>query len=204
MKIFELFPTTVLVEQLVISKEEYEVISNIETTRNELNNCHLSDNVSILEIQYLDSFKSKILKYINKYFYEILGITTNIIPVITNSWKIVHNKNDWAPIHRHTNCIVSGIYYLNVDKNSGNLVFYSGNKQSVQNNGVLDIPFNINNYNYTSWQIQPVNNMLILFPSFLEHSVKPSASEITRISIAFDVFVKGELGNTPLNKFLLK
>ena len=50
------------------------------------------------------------------------------------------------------------------------------------------------------------NNYLILFPSWLTHSVKPNKeATIDRISLAFNTFVKGNLGKREnLNHLILR
>ena len=53
------------------------------------------------------------------------------------------------------------------------------------------------NYNlYTSldWHFPVKNNDLIVFPSNIRHSVEQNQSDITRISLAFNTYVKGSVG----------
>ena len=48
-------------------------------------------------------------------------------------------------------------------------------------------------FNSTKTSIQPKTNMLLLFPSTLEHSVSESESTKDRLVIAFNVFARGKL-----------
>ena len=43
---------------------------------------------------------------------------------------------------------------------------------------------------------------LILFPSTIKHSVSNLTSNKTRISLSFNVFVKGTVGSTEFKNFL--
>ena len=48
--------------------------------------------------------------------------------------------------------------------------------------------------NSTSYWIDMEPHKLFLFPSSLEHSVDNNDSDVTRISISFNTFVKGTFG----------
>ena len=50
-------------------------------------------------------------------------------------------------------------------------------------------------YNSYTWWIGIKTYDIILFPSSLTHSVEPVTSDETRISLAFNSFIKGVLGN---------
>ena len=53
-----------------------------------------------------------------------------------------------------------------------------------------------NIWNSRSWFVSVENNTLILFPSWLEHSVEPNEKATTdRISLGFNIFAKGFFGN---------
>lgn len=114
---------------------------------------------------------------------------------LCNSWIMKHNKGDSAPNHHHGNSIISGIMYLQCDEQSGELVF---SKSSSHTNFIhpcflLDYDeYNI--FNSSDWTFSPKQGDIFLFPSFLEHKVKQSMSEDERYCVAFNLFVKGELG----------
>ena len=60
----------------------------------------------------------------------------------------------------------------------------------------LDQPIEYGIWNSDSWHFNSINNELFLFPSWLDHSVKQnSKATVDRISIAFNVFVKGSIGH---------
>ena len=63
--------------------------------------------------------------------------------------------------------------------------------------------FNI--WNSVTWFFPVNNNELILFPSWLQHKVEPNEKATTdRISISFNTFVKGPLGQFGFNELVLK
>ena len=42
---------------------------------------------------------------------------------ITTSWLTVSKKNEQSTFHNHNNCMYSGVFYLQTDENSGDIVF---------------------------------------------------------------------------------
>ena len=53
--------------------------------------------------------------------------------------------------------------------------------------------FNI--YNCKSWGFKPTTNDICLFPSVVLHSADANQSDEERWCIAFNVFVKGDIGS---------
>jgi uncharacterized protein (TIGR02466 family) len=91
-------------------------------------------------------------------------------------------------MHNHPKANLSGVYYIEVPNNSGNLIF--------QNHNLLANGIN-NNYNffdnpnfYTYFTIMPKKYDLILFPAELLHFVTPNISNKKRISVAFNLTLK--------------
>jgi ectoine hydroxylase-related dioxygenase (phytanoyl-CoA dioxygenase family) len=63
-------------------------------------------------------------------------------------------------------------------------------------NGNLDLIYGSPMFlNHAIFRIKPEIGDLILFPSHLLHSVDTVTTDETRISLSFNVFFKGELGN---------
>jgi uncharacterized protein (TIGR02466 family) len=112
-------------------------------------------------------------------------INKNIKDVLVNQlWININSKNDWNSVHQHSQYHISGTYYVKTNKNCGEICFRDPRPGALTNN-VYKI--------YEQYPIQffnPEDGMLILFPSFLDHYVKPNKSEEDRISISFDIFLK--------------
>ena len=83
---------------------------------------------------------------------------------LSNNWAQLYNKNDTHATHIHPNSILSGIIYL-CDSGSPTL-FYDRNFLSYKN---------------------PVEkSVLILFPSWIPHEVKPLTNDENRLTISFN------------------
>jgi len=99
-------------------------------------------------------------------------------------WINKNLKNNYNCLHIHPNSNFSGVYYLKIVDKGGELVFYKNDISSnySQNN----ILFNNEDFN-DIYKITPQKNNFILFPSYLQHYVKPNQTEESRISVSFNL-----------------
>ena len=110
--------------------------------------------------------------------------TDSQIVKITSMWSIINKKESFNERHHHGNSDLSAAYYVNADHNSGDIVFYD-----PRNAFTFSHPENshVNELNAQVKSITPKTGMLVLFPSYLDHSVKPSSSAEDRIVISFNI-----------------
>jgi uncharacterized protein (TIGR02466 family) len=136
-----------------------------------------------------------VLREINLYTREVLGVSRNIEFYVTNSWVNIHRRGHSAGGHIHHNSLISGVLYLKVPESSGDLVFHRDGLCLVPFPPALDLDMDsFNIYNCKSWGHRPKTNEICLFPSVVMHSVEPSESNDERWSLAFNVFVRGNFG----------
>jgi uncharacterized protein (TIGR02466 family) len=105
-------------------------------------------------------------------------------------WITINKKNNANQTHTHAGADFSCVYYIKAPKNCGNLIFYNN---PYINYGCKYFKYKINNYNEInslSWNVEPKEGTLIMFPSYLEHSVEENKSNEKRISMAFDINIK--------------
>ena len=100
----------------------------------------------------------------------------------------------WININDHRGCInkshshggtFSGVFYLSCPDGSGDLCIPSPIKHALWYGTVY--PENKSQYTATEMTITPEDGMVILWPSYLEHSVFPNAHDDERISISFNI-----------------
>lgn len=108
---------------------------------------------------------------------------------INNLWININGKVGFNRPHVHPESAVSGVYYVAVPNNSGNIVFNHPSK-TQQYHIHPDAVKVSNDLNSSTWHVTPAAGLLILFPSWLEHYVEPNNSEDDRISIAFNAHIK--------------
>tara|TARA_B100000073_G_C23658841_1_gene543664 strand:- start:508 stop:1107 length:600 start_codon:yes stop_codon:yes gene_type:complete len=143
---------------------------------------------NVLQLEPFNDLNNIIEKQINNLLQKKLHYNNSF--VISTSWITKTKPNQKSEIHNHDNCFFSGILYLQTELNCGKIEFLN------MDNKRFDLQrkeYNI--FNSNSWTIEPKNNMLILFPSELYHRVLKNNSNITRISLAFNIMPKGILGS---------
>ena len=129
-------------------------------------------------------FISSISKNLNSTFNDMSWDLESQIIKITNIWTIVNEKGAFNERHQHGNSDLSAAYYVRAPKNCGEIVFYDPRPAAVYNHPRAT---KANILNATVNSINPEEGMLVLFPSYLDHSVKPNESDEQRIVISFNV-----------------
>lgn len=88
--------------------------------------------------------------------------------------------------HMNTSIILSGTYYLQVPENSGLIKFHDPRGHMIQD--MPDTKYYFDGYSYQT--IKPEKNLLLFFPSWIEHEVEENKSTKNRISISFNIFLQ--------------
>jgi uncharacterized protein (TIGR02466 family) len=137
--------------------------------------------------------KTVIDKKVEEFTKDILGVTNFDFQMHT-MWGVKHEPGHWAFKHSHKNSLISGILYIDVHPNSGAVVF----EKPIHYLNLFPSCFVPNYkhqtiYNLSSYGVEPKNNMILLFPSHLEHFVMVNTSGHDRYCFAFDYFIKGEI-----------
>jgi len=122
--------------------------------------------------------KSKSFEELINIIKEKFYIKYNQVIELINYWAQVHDKNESTNMHDHVDCFniknspdLSGVYYLEVPEDSGDIVFQ----------------FSINKYNqYRRCWFKPKSGDLLLFPSTLDHFVTKNTAVEKRIAVSFN------------------
>lgn len=142
----------------------------------------------------LDQNKKE-LKELKENIIEEVKNYSNYVSLLNNKnylqeiWVNINNYKDYNLLHNHPKSIISGSYYLKTPKNCGNIILYHPcNQMSVDWDPVIK---QYNHLNSTTWNIPVEEGKLILFPSWLYHSVSPNLNKKEeRISLAFNICEK--------------
>ena len=81
---------------------------------------------------------------------------------------------------------LSGVFFVNAPANCGRICFdppRSTNQHEWQDNGFNELKI----LNCTTYNIEPEENRLILFPGWLPHYVEHNQNKEDRISISFNI-----------------
>ena len=103
---------------------------------------------------------------------------------ISNMWAIINIGGASNSRHHHGNSHISAAYYVRAPKNCGEIVFYDPRPAPVYFHPLSEKP---NILNATVNAVNPVEGGLVLFPSYLDHSVNENFSNEERIVISFNI-----------------
>lgn len=103
---------------------------------------------------------------------------------ITGCWANVLARGASHRAHSHPNNFLSGVYYVRTYPGTDAINFHDPRVQT----GIIRPPVtDLTAENTDQVVVRVKNGTLLMFPSYLEHSVDSNASEHERISISFNV-----------------
>ena len=187
-----IFPTPIYISKLDRNLTEKELSfvnkKKLDVNKNE-GNTTSNDNY-ILNNKIFKDIKEQLDLRVQDYFDKVISTTNNITPYITQSWLNYTETNQHHHKHHHSNSLVSGILYVNCDEKFDKIKFFNEKTPSIK----PDVK-NWNIWNSETWWFSVKTGDIILFPSSLTHMVENKEGKNTRISLAFNVFIKGIVGN---------
>ena len=187
-----IFPTPIYISKLnreLTNKELLFIDKNkLNINKNEGN--ITSSNNYILNDKLFKDLKLELDLKIQDYFDKIICPANNITPYITQSWLNYTETNQYHHKHAHPNSLVSGVFYINCDNKFDKIKFFKEDYKTIK----PEIK-TWNLWNSESWWFSVKTGDVILFPSSLTHMVETKEGTNTRISLAFNVFIKGTVGN---------
>lgn len=151
---------------------------------------------NVLEHLEFKSLKEELIKYVYDYTHNILKYTYNDF-YISGSWLTKSIKGEYSSLHNHNNCLFSGVLYLQTDEKTGGMIFEKMGEDRLQ---LKASEYNL--LNSSSHSFLPKAGLLIMFPSEMYHKILENNSDLTRISLAFNVFPRGEIGIETSDSFL--
>ena len=187
-----IFPTPVYMSKLDrdLTKKELSFIdkTKLDFYKNE-GNITSNDNY-ILNQKVFSKLKEDLDLRVKDYFNKVLSTTDAVTPFITQSWLNYTETKQYHHKHQHPNSLVSGVFYVNCHEELDKIKFFNEGYKTIKPE-IKDW----NLYNSESWWFTVKTGDIILFPSSLTHMVENKEGTNTRISLAFNVFIKGTIGN---------
>ena len=110
--------------------------------------------------------------------------------IITDMWANVLKSTEYHPMHTHSNNFLSGTYYLQSDQGAS-IVFHDPRPAA---DVIVPRKKETNTLNASLLSYASKTNRAIFFPSWLPHWVQQNKSNNKRISIAWNMQVKGQVG----------
>jgi uncharacterized protein (TIGR02466 family) len=126
-------------------------------------------------IACIDDSVSRILRFLKIGYHAVH---------VTGCWANVSTKGASHGIHSHPNNFLSGVYYVQTQTGADTINFHDPRPQT----SILRPPVTeLTAHNTDQVVVRVRNGTLLLFPSYLPHSVSPNVSEAERISVSFNV-----------------
>lgn len=132
--------------------------------------------------------KTLIMKEIQQFTKNEMKYDANF--EITTSWFTETNEHESSQFHNHNNSFLSGVLYLQVNPDSGSIVF-----EDFTDKRFMIRSTEYNQYNAQQFAINPQNGLIIMFPSEVWHQVNTNKSKEKRYSLAFNVIPTGVFGD---------
>ena len=185
----KLFPVTIYKSKINYQFSDQEADRILQGQYHLLNNGSLSDEkVWVLDEPPFSNFKKILQSHVDVYAKEIFKYTDCEV-YITTSWLNINPTNSYHNLHTHTNSIFSGVYYITLPPGAPFLSFTSPRRPAL-----AIVPEEWNEHNSPYWTLEVTEGELVIFPSEVFHEVLTNFSNTTRISLAFNTFVKGAVG----------
>ena len=186
--VIDLFPSPVAAIKLDYDFQELKKFEN-----HSLCNCNnskkyneINDDVKINEVHFyiLDEFPT-IKNYLTNVIRDLLNTTYGYKNkfIINTSWLTKMFPDMEGRTHYHNGHSFSGVLYFdNYDDISGSLKFYSPLSRISR--------IDLEGDDYSTWkefEVDPKKNLLLIFPSYLEHQIGMNYSTKNRYSLAFNI-----------------
>lgn len=196
MKIDNVFPIPILKDKIDESIID-DTLNKVNQFINENDFCNPPTPGELLTTFYKDkNFLGKIGALelggiINNYtreFFKVLGFD-HLCYVEVTSWLQFNQPGSYFVRHDHYAALVSGCVYLQTPENGGDIIFHNPLEPRRCTNAFFErIKTEENDYNFNHVKFSPKKCDIILFESWLQHTVQQNKSNENRISIGFNIW----------------
>tara|TARA_B100000287_G_C20601018_1_gene768079 strand:+ start:180 stop:788 length:609 start_codon:yes stop_codon:yes gene_type:complete len=127
-----------------------------------------------------------IIEEVVNYFTTNRILKSGVAFHFTNMWVNINKNGDYNLKHTHENSDLSGVFYLKVFKDCGNIVFdnpHSNVGEIRSYSSKLSQSFNL----FSALEVDVKPGKFVIFPSSLVHKVQLSKSREDRISSSFNI-----------------
>ena len=193
-KIYNLFPVPIFQYKIEnyqeINQELLNYILELQK-KNKIGNTHSnrggwhSPNFDLVNegppINFINKFKD-FLKHIisSDMGWEYIPNKQRIVAM----WAIINKKNSFNVMHNHQNCYLSASYYVRKPEDSGDITFFDPKEAKTYRFPKIE---KYTEYSTEIVTIEPGEGDLLIFPSYLYHSVGENLSDDNRVVVSFNI-----------------
>ena len=199
MKITPLYSKVFYTDTLIIDDEYFnyvkQSVKNFEykKTTNDIEKSSLiNDDFEIFDKPQFQLLGDIILKTFISFTKEHLKISNDF--KVSSSWLTKTEPNHYSHYHRHNNCYYSGVFYIETNKDGGEIMFDNMTDERFMLNKIEDNVYNTKNFTFKT-----KDKMIIFFPSDIHHKIAENKTNKDRYSIAFNFYPIGHIGDFDSN-----
>jgi len=145
-----------------------------------------------------EKLKKEITQYLQTYqltIFQGMKFKTDVTQTLANMWVNINEKHHYNDWHIHPFATLSGVYYIKHDGvENGDILFQ--HPEHPQMSALHWPPEMVEVYNAATSgvvNITPKSNMLLIFPSWMNHSVEANLKNDPRISVSFNSILLSEI-----------
>jgi len=198
-ELMQLFPTPILISHYPVDyTKELEWVRNEECRKEnggentgqgqKMHYNRQSEDTFVLDRPELANVRAFIEAKLHEYVTKVFASTDKL--VITQSWLNKSKKGESHHEHVHPNSMVSGVWYPAIHEQLPPIQFRSRGQRDVALQTTK-----YNTFNSATFMLPMKAGEMIIFPSNLSHSVPANQSDEERISLAFNTWPKGNMGD---------
>ena len=168
--------------QTTLIKESYD-LKNIDSKGRKISNVGGWQS----EISSLDKSSHTLKSIMTKLLKDFAPMQKDVLMYI-EGWTNINGPGCHNVKHHHPQCNLAGVFWIKVPPKSGDLLFESPHSfTSFSEINCYTDKFRENTNSYLTYSYRPTEGEIVIFPSFLSHSVLKNESNEDRISYSFNI-----------------
>lgn len=188
MNIIDIFPTPVGTYELGREFTDIELNFIDEQRWEEHIGNYGSITTDLLDHKQFSSLRLFVEKSLKDYLTKTISPIDDNEFYITQSWANITKPGGFHHPHEHQNSLISGVLYMSAEDGKDGILFTNEKYNRIELAHKETTEYNSAKF------VHVKTGDLLLFPSELTHQVETTMSNSDRISLAFNTFVKGNLG----------
>jgi len=184
----QIFPTNLFIQDDFLARQRIPAMKDKILSLYERKKSNWQTGPDLDKTEPFDWFAKDVSKEVFKSI-DVMDYIADTIE-ITSMWGNVLKPGETHQPHSHSNNFLSGVFYIDADNTSG--ITFQDPRPGA--NVILPRKKNdhIDNANLLNYKAK--TNRIIIFPSWLVHWVPTNKSTKDRISISWNIQIKGQLG----------
>ena len=111
--------------------------------------------------------------------------------MVNSAWIVSQYENEYNPLHNHNGCDISAVIYLKVPDVKGRRNLESKKGKHDNDGNIAFVHSSVGNRNFDVFEkgimnLEPSPGLLVMFPSYLAHTVYPFIGEGERRCLPFN------------------